>query len=590
MVYRWYEEFPERYEKELSLLKSSGVFEFKSESKVNGAIKIDGMLKVEDGWIEEIEISLDNSYPNSYPAIVTKNPVYLKGKHCNPQNGVICRQFTELEPWDSLTDTVENYLQKKVREWFKEAKNNFSSKDIVDVPEPPDYDLFYSHLEPPEDSRFSYRVILIPDPLTCIPSYFKRGRLTLLYNKYKRSLIVSEIHDNSNNHFLSLGDFDITFHNNLEIPLDKITGYWIKADKIPPKTNKKEELVEYLVETLKVYGVSVQDIGAEIKSGKGLILGVNYLYRDDPLWLFFLIVFENPPVLKFGNNTKTVKGGKPEDVYIIRSYPLRIESDIFKRLNYAINYQELSKSTVLIAGLGALGSEVAINLVSSGVQNFILFDNDRTTPGNVIRHICDLTDIGQYKVESMKKYILQRNPNAKVSIFTEMITEKPDLFIKEIENSNLVVGATGSKNIARFMNYILLNKVPRPAVYGWVKGGAISGEVFKVIPKNSPCVECLVGYSENLGINTKLPELEINNKKLLFPSGCSYPAFPGAGIDIKTVAIQMARLSIETLLNTTNGYDHFYWTNQLVEGCNIPPLHWIPKKYKRYEKCHICGG
>lgn len=96
----------------------------------------------------------------------------------------------------------------------------------------------------------------------------------------------------------------------------------------------------------------------------------------------------------------------------------------------------LKSKTVLIFGIGGVGSYVAESLARCGIGALILADNDVVSLSNINRQIIALhSTIGKAKVEIMKERILDINPDAKVICYQEFITsENIDKFInKEID-------------------------------------------------------------------------------------------------------------------------------------------------------------
>ena len=82
------------------------------------------------------------------------------------------------------------------------------------------------------------------------------------------------------------------------------------------------------------------------------------------------------------------------------------------------NLQKLKNSKVAIFGIGGVGSYVAESLARSGIENFVLVDNDKVSETNINRQIIATTKtIGEYKVDLMKQRILDINPNAKVETY-----------------------------------------------------------------------------------------------------------------------------------------------------------------------------
>ena len=94
------------------------------------------------------------------------------------------------------------------------------------------------------------------------------------------------------------------------------------------------------------------------------------------------------------------------------------------------NIEKLSKSKIIVYGIGGVGSFVVEGLVRAGIENIILVDNDVISPSNINRQIHATTsNIGKLKVECMKERILLINPNVKVETYvpTDMSIEEETL-------------------------------------------------------------------------------------------------------------------------------------------------------------------
>lgn len=93
----------------------------------------------------------------------------------------------------------------------------------------------------------------------------------------------------------------------------------------------------------------------------------------------------------------------------------------------------LKSKTVLIFGIGGVGSYVAESLARCGIGTLILVDNDVVSLSNINRQIIALhSTIGKTKVEVMKERILDINPEAKTICYQEFVTpENVDKFINK---------------------------------------------------------------------------------------------------------------------------------------------------------------
>lgn len=83
---------------------------------------------------------------------------------------------------------------------------------------------------------------------------------------------------------------------------------------------------------------------------------------------------------------------------------------------------KLKKSTVCIFGIGGVGSFTVEALVRTGIGNIILVDYDIIELSNINRQIhATHTTIGKYKVEAMKKRMMDINPLANIKVFNKKL-------------------------------------------------------------------------------------------------------------------------------------------------------------------------
>jgi len=154
--------------------------------------------------------------------------------------------------------------------------------------------------------------------------------------------------------------------------------------------------------------------------------------------------------------------------------------------------QKIIDSTMLIIGMGGLGSPTALYLAAAGVGHIIIADFDQVELSNLQRQIIHRTsDIGDDKVNSAKSKLLELNPNIKVTIANELVhTDNLSSLIKDVD---IVLDGTDN-----FESRFEINKAcvefQKPLVSAAVirLEGQIS--VFKGYEKDQPCYQCL--YSQ----------------------------------------------------------------------------------------------
>lgn len=77
-------------------------------------------------------------------------------------------------------------------------------------------------------------------------------------------------------------------------------------------------------------------------------------------------------------------------------------------------HHRFKKTEVAIAGLGGLGSNIAIMLARSGVGRLMLIDFDTVEPSNLNRQQYFISQLGMYKTDALKQTLEQINPYIQV--------------------------------------------------------------------------------------------------------------------------------------------------------------------------------
>ncbi len=101
--------------------------------------------------------------------------------------------------------------------------------------------------------------------------------------------------------------------------------------------------------------------------------------------------------------------------------------DQFERLKLLLGQENIKKifnSTVLIIGLGGVGSYAVEALVRSGIKKIILVDSDKIDITNLNRQLMtNYNNIGEYKTEALKNRIKTINKFIEVECINEFISK-----------------------------------------------------------------------------------------------------------------------------------------------------------------------
>ncbi len=151
--------------------------------------------------------------------------------------------------------------------------------------------------------------------------------------------------------------------------------------------------------------------------------------------------------------------------------------------------KKLHQASVLIVGMGGLGSPVALYLVAAGIGRFKIADFDHVDESNLQRQVIHHhNNIGQLKAESAAGKLKAINPDVKVETLDYSLDYAD--FIEQTRDIDLIIDCTDN-----FPTRFELNQVSRETGIPLVSGAAIrwEGQVTSFVPKlpESPCYQCL---------------------------------------------------------------------------------------------------
>jgi molybdopterin-synthase adenylyltransferase len=151
----------------------------------------------------------------------------------------------------------------------------------------------------------------------------------------------------------------------------------------------------------------------------------------------------------------------------------------------------LQNKTVVIAGVGALGSALAHQLARAGVGRLILVDRDIVEESNLQRQSLyiekDAEDMVP-KVMAAKERIQAINQEVKVDAVFEQITGRNAEQI--IQEADAVLDGTDNFETRYILNDACM-KSEIPYVYGGVAGS--TGTVAVFLPQKTGCLRCVLG-------------------------------------------------------------------------------------------------
>jgi sulfur carrier protein ThiS adenylyltransferase len=121
-------------------------------------------------------------------------------------------------------------------------------------------------------------------------------------------------------------------------------------------------------------------------------------------------------------------------------------------------HQKIKSSVVGIAGLGGLGSAVAIALARIGVGTLILVDFDVVEPSNLNRQQYFIHQVGMPKVEALHENLSRINPYVRIQTYLEKLDR--DNVVRIFSKASVVVEAFDRAEEKAMLINVLSEKMP----------------------------------------------------------------------------------------------------------------------------------
>lgn len=263
---------------------------------------------------------------------------------------------------------------------------------------------------------------------------------------------------------------------------------------------------------------------------------------------------------------------KPKDVALYKANIERWHPNHL--LNRTGGNTELKDKHILIAGVGSIGSEIAMRFAKAGVKKISLVDFDKLEIDNVHRHalgsdqVYDISEkLGLYnkpKVWGLEEEIKRKYP------FTEVKAYYDNIFsiFEELEisksNIDLFIVAIGSPNKEMMINERLHKLTePPPTIYTWVEPLGIGGHTLLTLNnERKGCYQCLFKPEEDSPIYNRSAFAEPFQDFSKSITGCGSVFTPYSFLDSERSAMLAVEAGIKVLTGNMKGNPLLSWKGQ----------------------------
>jgi molybdopterin/thiamine biosynthesis adenylyltransferase len=166
---------------------------------------------------------------------------------------------------------------------------------------------------------------------------------------------------------------------------------------------------------------------------------------------------------------------------------IRYERNIKIPFIGAEGQKKLKNASVLIVGVGGLGSASAYYLAAAGIGRLGLVDNDVIELSNLNRQILHSHQrLGMLKVESAKNTLRELNPDLEVDTYPFLFEQTSAAEI--LQKYDVVVDGTDNFETRYLVNRLCV-QYDKPFVYGAVF--QFSGQISVFHNSRGPCFQCV---------------------------------------------------------------------------------------------------
>lgn len=568
----WWERHPAEFAREEAALRDLGwAWQVDAEAKRAGKLIVRVEIPLATGR-QQVRAEFPDTYPYFQPHVFAELGTFAR--HQNPLEGSLCLLAREGSEWAPGHDTLASLLQLQLQHIEKVNQPTTQAEEVATLED---------HAAEPLSIFLRYEpgaVVLAPDetPPTDVPF----GRLDLLQlqtgpipgNNAPLRALLQSVTDASGQRLVS---FEVDLPNRR----DFVEGYWLRLPE-RPKVSSLEDLPAELLR--KAEAAIAAFAKALRKAQKNKLFIVGFVYPDEVSWRAtrddWLFV-----ALQITVGQKKSRNAQGKHALIRTDWAGR--KALTRRAPFL---SPLANKSVLVVGLGALGSPLTLQLARAGVGELHLLDSDYLQVGNTVRWAMGWEYAGLDKASALAWRLGLDHPYTKVLRYGCRIGQHRgdhDLVQQLVNKVDLVIDATAAHRVSHYLADQCWH-LRKPYLWLTTTPGSAGGVVGRGLPGSTNCWHCFQRAMTDGRI--RLPQ--DGGTSDVQPGGCSQPTYIGAGLDSDEVSLQASRLAVATLCRgAPDAYPDFAWNGAVVDlirnGSLVAP-EWTTYTWAAHPDCSNC--
>lgn len=218
----------------------------------------------------------------------------------------------------------------------------------------------------------------------------------------------------------------------------------------------------------------------------------------------------------------------------------------------------LKDKKVGIVGVGSLGSKVANSLARTGVESFLLIDEDVFLSGNIQRHTLDWRSVGAHKIDAIQEQLKLISSSIEVNTSTINLTGQEsasalNAVVSRLGACDVIVDATADSKVFNLLA-ALCERYDKPLVLGEVFAGGIGGLISRSRRRLDPSPQTMrKALFETTHDVPTISQVEVRPYELESETGEVWIA---SDIDVGVIANHLAGFIIYTLKEGESDYSY----------------------------------
>jgi hypothetical protein len=203
--------------------------------------------------------------------------------------------------------------------------------------------------------------------------------------------------------------------------------------------------------------------------------------------------------------------------------------------------EELAGVSVVVVGVGSIGSTAAESLAAAGVGCLVLVDPDRLYRHNLPRHRLGEAHLGRFKANALGEELTQRHPGLAVVPVAADVARDADLMRPLFAAADVIVCAADGVEPRRVANHLARRAGVPLVLVAVLEDGAI-GELVRVRPRTG-CLLCLRRRLTDDGVLDPEPGLDLG-----YGTGPPHRPMTASPPDLRLMGELAAKATLATVL------------------------------------------